>query len=122
MSKSCGDCTICCTGILHHEVYGQKIGRGIDCRFISTSDEKCAIYEFRPEQCVGYKCNWLVIDEWPDELRPDISGLLSYTNRKNGHHVIYTDKSTEFAKNYVKNYFESRDQTFKKIIYINPIK
>ena len=119
--KSCGDCTVCCTGIFHHEVYGQKIGKGVDCRFISKSDDKCAIYEDRPPQCFGFKCLWLSHDSWPDYMKPNISGILAYSNKKNGNHVIYTQKTTEEAKNFVKKYFEERNSTFKTSIYLHPI-
>ena len=118
MAKSCGDCTVCCTSILYHEVYGQKIGDGVDCRFISTSDEKCAIYDFRPEQCVGFKCDWLVRESWPENLRPDISGMLCYTNKKSGSRVIYTKQTKEEDKKFIEEYFSSKNEPLKKYFHL----
>ena len=55
---------------------------GQPCRH--CTQQGCAIYENRPEEpCVRFKCGWLQGEGvFPDELRPDRSGVIVVLGRK----------------------------------------
>jgi Fe-S-cluster containining protein len=121
MGKSCDPCHVCCTGIFQHEVYGQTVGNGIDCRFISTTHNNCSIYEMRPAQCSGFRCLWLSQDSWPEYMKPSVSGVMAYTNKKSGNHVVFTKDTTEEVKKFIETYFKERNMSFRKTIYLHTI-
>lgn len=74
MSKECGTCTACCEGSLHGKVNGHEMSPGVPCFFL---DKGCTIYETRPtEPCRSYQCLWLSIDDCPDYVKPEQSGLI----------------------------------------------
>ena len=119
LKKPCGECYMCCTSILQHEVYGQKIGNGVDCRFISNDpNERCSIYDIRPEHCSGFSCLWQTQESWPDYMQPIKSGIVAFTNKKYGIQVIFTKNTTVEAKEFVEKYFSERKAAYKKIINI----
>ena len=78
--RVCGECTECCTGTLAGEVRGIKFDETTACSFLK--ENKCSIYESRPEDpCKNYSCMWLNDESIPDFMRPDIA------------HVVLTQKS-----------------------------
>jgi len=91
-ARSCGTCTKCCDGYAYADVYGHIMGFGVPCHFVK-SGEGCGIYENRPNFCKTFSCNWLVNDEIPEELKPNITGsmpnLLS-TPESKGYGLAYT--------------------------------
>lgn len=83
MSKTCGECTECCTGTLAGEVQGHKFNETTACFFLE--DSKCTIYATRPDDpCRNYSCMWLNDESIPDFMRPDKSNVvltqLSFNN------------------------------------------
>lgn len=73
--RSCGTCTKCCDGYAYADVYGHIMGFGVPCHFVK-SGEGCGIYENRPNFCKTFVCNWLVNDEIPEELKPNLTGSM----------------------------------------------
>lgn len=69
MTRTCGECTLCCKLISVVELdkdagqrcEHQRMGKG------------CAIYERRPMSCRFWNCRWLVEDDTADLSRPDRS-------------------------------------------------
>ena len=122
--KSCGECYMCCTGILTHVVNGQRVGGDVDCPYISRDvTARCSIYN-QPErapQCDGFACTWLLQDSWPEEMRPDKSGVMGVRKHGQPLRVTYTPHATEYGKQFVDQYAAARSLTVKKIISIYPI-
>lgn len=82
MSKECGTCTACCEGSLHGVIKGNDFGLtqdivlspGVPCFFL---DKGCTVYEIRPtEPCRSFQCIWLSINDCPDYVKPEQSGLI----------------------------------------------
>lgn len=98
LKKSCGDCTVCCSGALSGEAHGHAFFKGRPCFFVTTKG--CSIYEDRPESpCKSFKCGYLSENFFPEYMRPDISGALTtmrvfkYTEK-----VMQDDKEVEVEK------------------------
>lgn len=78
MSRSCGDCTVCCT-YLRISVLEKK---GLTpCQHLKDpapdgyTGSGCSVYETKPDVCHAYHCAWL--DGHGEEAdRPDRSGML----------------------------------------------
>jgi len=95
--KTCGDCSECCKGHLHGEVYGHKFTKGVPCHY---HDNGCSIYENRPESpCKTYQCFWLKDEKFkvPMWLRPDKSGVIATVERL-GKSETYTIILTDTQK------------------------
>ncbi|MDG0991345.1 MAG: hypothetical protein P8O15_02400 [Luminiphilus sp.] len=77
--RSCGGCTACCEGGLWDK--SMKLSAGHACQHISANG--CGIYESRPEKpCRTFRCAWLTeVDQFPDEMRPDLSGVIPVHDR-----------------------------------------
>jgi hypothetical protein len=73
----CGECTVCCSGILEGSIYNTKMGDGVPCHFLQNDSQKncCSIYEKRPSTCKNYYCAYTQ-DFIPNLKRPDINGIL----------------------------------------------
>jgi hypothetical protein len=84
VTKSCGNCSACCSGRLTATVYGHEIFNGRPCAFLL--EKKCSIYNQRPEDpCKKYLCAYLQLDWMPMWMRPDQCGvLISIFKTKNG--------------------------------------
>ena len=78
--RSCGSCTACCEGWLRAEKLDMQPGR--PCQHCTK--QGCAIYPDRPEDpCARFECGWLQDESrFPDELRPDRSGVIVLLGRK----------------------------------------
>lgn len=73
--RRCGNCTVCCSGVLRLEVEGNSIYPGHPCRH--RRGVGCGIYTSRPEVCRSFVCGWLRGDSpLPRWLRPDRSGII----------------------------------------------
>lgn len=82
-NKSCGTCTMCCSGVLSAAVNGEAMYRGKPCKFLnvisscSTSGELsnavkgCTIYEDRPSGCKKYNCLWISEYDIPLFMKPE---------------------------------------------------
>ena len=73
MFRECGDCNLCCKGWLRGSAYGKEFYQGKPCFYLQ--EEKCSIYENRPEACKKYFCAW-VQGLFSEELKPTISGVI----------------------------------------------
>jgi hypothetical protein len=117
MSKSCGDCTVCCSGALKATILEHEIGNGISCPFVCKTG--CIIYETRPENpCKVFKCGWLVHPNIPDYMRPDKSGVILRSFDKGYANILgaqqYSDISDK-ANIWLKKVADSVDYKFEVV-------
>ena len=74
-TRSCGSCTICCSGALRLKVKGHAIEPGKPCPY--SSGAACTIYSDRPDVCRAFVCGWLRDDSpLPAQYRPDKIGII----------------------------------------------
>ena len=73
--RECGDCTLCCHGLVSAEALGYHFYPGQPCHFMGTNG--CTVYKDRPPVCVNFKCAWLRDHQLPEWFRPDLTGFLS---------------------------------------------
>ena len=79
--RQCGDCTMCCSGILNLNRTGIP-DMDYDKTCIYSSGIGCLIYEERPKVCRGYSCSWLK-GNVPEQFRPDkVHALVNATPNK----------------------------------------
>lgn len=79
--KPCGECTACCTGILAGNIYGNIFNKNKQCIFLV--EQKCAIYETRPDTCRNYQCAWSQ-GLLPDWMKPtECNVIISVENENN---------------------------------------
>ena len=79
--NSCGECTECCTGALHANIYGHQMKPGTPCFFLNKLEvHNCSIYGNRPSFCASYKCEWLKQANWPKNLQPKVCGIIVDTH------------------------------------------
>lgn len=88
MTRSCGSCTKCCEGFLRAEVKGPRgftMGEIKDgdvhnpkpCPFV-IKGKGCKQYLIRPKDpCKIFKCEWLINEDMPDNMRPDLSDSIT---------------------------------------------
>jgi len=76
-NRSCDGCVKCCEGWLEGDVRGHKMSSGKPCFYLSSNSLGCAEYDDRPKDpCRDYRCVWLEDETFPDELKPNASGIL----------------------------------------------
>jgi len=76
--KECGSCTECCKGWLVGEALGFRFSPYNPCKFIL--DNKCSIYNIRPNVCKSFKCEWLDNLEMPNDLKPSNNNTIVIPN------------------------------------------
>ena len=78
--RECGTCTKCCEGWLAGDIRGHEMSPGKPCFFLEIGIGKpsgCSDYENRPEYpCKTYKCFWLGDDTFPEEFKPEFTGVI----------------------------------------------
>ena len=74
--RECGECAACCKHLFipANVVSAAAKPAGEACPHLGGAG--CGIYDGRPSVCSRFRCGWLADDEWPDDWRPDVSGLL----------------------------------------------
>lgn len=72
MTRSCGDCQLCCRLLPTRELNKPANTRCPHQRFAKG----CAIYDHRPLPCRLWNCRWLVEDDTDDMPRPDRAGYV----------------------------------------------
>jgi len=72
-TRECGGCTACCEGHLAGTAYGIPFKPGKPCFYLR--EQKCRIYQCRPQVCHRYLCAW-VQGLFPGWLKPTESGVL----------------------------------------------
>ena len=73
--RACGECYACC---VHLGIDALHKHPGQACRHLAGqggATARCGIYDRRPLACATFLCEWR-IGAFPDDFRPDISGLL----------------------------------------------
>ena len=71
--RACGECTLCCIVPAIDTPDFQKLPAST-CRHC---DKGCNIYETRPQTCRSYYCGWRWLEIFPDDWRPDQSGVFA---------------------------------------------
>lgn len=72
VQRRCGGCQLCCIVYTVPEMDKAAQER---CRHLCAAG--CAIHDSpRPEICTAFECEWLRNKKWPDNVRPDKSGLV----------------------------------------------
>ena len=72
--RECSGCTACCEGWLGGEAHGKKFQSGCPCHFKGESG--CSIYDARPQFCKTFNCEWLVNNDLPQWMKPNVSGVI----------------------------------------------
>ena len=77
--RKCGNCSLCCEGIISGEAYGHVFENNIPCYFLTKNNiKKCSIYGNHPPVCKYFKCEWLINRSLPEWVKPNLSGILIY--------------------------------------------
>lgn len=88
MSKECNNCTKCCEGWLAGNIGGLPMHPGKPCFFVDIN-KGCKVYSGRPKNpCKDFLCAWIVIEEMPEQFKPDNSGVLAVKKKNNGNPYI----------------------------------
>lgn len=77
--KECGSCTKCCEGWLGATIYDKEMHKGRPCFYLDKCNNKCAIYEQRPQDpCKDYSCAWLTDEQniFPLWMKPNLSNVI----------------------------------------------
>jgi len=79
--KPCEECTVCCSGILSGNIYGNIFNKNKQCVFLV--EQQCTIYETRPNTCRNYQCAWSQ-GLLPDWMKPSqCNVIISVENENN---------------------------------------
>jgi hypothetical protein len=62
---------------------------GIPCHH--RTDAGCAVHDQRPQSCRNFECFWLLDDSFPDDMRPDLCGVVVSFNEDHDSVVIHVD-------------------------------
>jgi hypothetical protein len=81
--RVCGECTLCCRFFAVPEI--DKPAQEW-CRHCSAAG--CGIYPTRPQPCRNFQCFWLMDASFPEELRPDRSGIVASFNGEDHSSVV----------------------------------
>ena len=90
--RSCGDCTICCSGTLIGDAFGHPFGNGKKCHYLV--ENKCTVYNDRPSTCKKYQCAWSQ-GLLPEHMRPDRCGVIVSVEGNPPHQYLKSIKFTE---------------------------
>lgn len=73
-ARECGACQVCCSVTTIDLPEIQKVS-GSPCRH--SLGGTCAIYDSRPGVCRSFYCGWRLSRDFPDDWRPDLSGIFT---------------------------------------------
>lgn len=73
-ARECGECQVCCITPVIDSPDIQKVC-GSPCRHSLRGG--CDIYETRPHACRDFYCGWRRSRDFPDDWRPDRSGIFA---------------------------------------------
>ena len=85
--RSCGTCTLCCKLLRVPELEKPAGEWCAACR----RGRGCGRYADRPPSCRLFECFWLMEEGFPDELRPDRSGVVIAFNEEPDGVVLHVD-------------------------------
>ena len=95
-SRPCGTCNACCVGFLTAKIYGTPMKSGRPCKFL---DKNCSIYNFRPQLCKDYICEWKGNPIVPDRFKPNNSNVIMHIREKEGYDYLQVfDRNKELHK------------------------
>lgn len=104
MNRSCSGCTKCCDGTLGGNSHGHDFFPGKPCFFVILN-KGCTIYEDRPSpQCTNYQCEWLINEDYPEELKPSLTDMVISNNGSELHVTVNGDKYKPEYLEFVKEY------------------
>jgi hypothetical protein len=71
--RACGECQVCC---ITPQIDTPEIRKtsGVACRNLTGAG--CAIHATRPAVCQGFYCGWRILEDLPNDWRPDRCGVL----------------------------------------------
>lgn len=87
--RECGDCSVCCQGVITGSVNGVDFGHGVPCAYLK--ENKCSIYKDRPFMCQKFQCKWLHDENFPDIFKPNNTDLLVYRFNERISHGVAVD-------------------------------
>lgn len=110
--RDCSNCTKCCDGFTSATIYGHVMGSGVPCHFVNIG-KGCNIYDDRPRLCKTFKCNWLINNDVPEELKPNLTGSMpALTSTPDGvEYILITNVGNdprEDVLDWYKQYSESK--------------
>jgi len=81
VTRSCGNCSLCCDGWVKTSVNGHEIDMGKPCPY--SSGHNCSIHEQRPEDpCRIFFCGWAEPNSrLPEWMKPNECGVIVITGR-----------------------------------------
>lgn len=102
MKRECDECSTCCQGWLYGSVNGHSFYPGKPCHFY---DKKCTIYEKRPQEpCRRYECAWLIDENIPIWMKPNLSKVIISKKEKNNIHYYDIAEAGEKIKSEILNW------------------
>ena len=81
--RSCGPCTICCRFYAVAE-----IAKPVQEWCPHCGPAGCGIHETRPQPCRNFSCFWLMDENFPEDLRPDLCGIVAAFNGEDHESVV----------------------------------
>lgn len=82
--KACGNCTLCCN-VMAVESLQKPVNR--DCQYLAPGNG-CKIHGARPDACKSFNCMYLMVEDLPEELRPDKCGVVFFCVPSQPH-IVY---------------------------------
>jgi hypothetical protein len=78
MTRTCGDCSLCCK-----LPFVEELGKPADtwCTHCKPGRGGCTIYETRPETCKRFECEWLLHEEFGDMWKPTVAKMVMFVSR-----------------------------------------
>ena len=84
--RSCGPCTICCQFFAVPE-----IAKPVSIWCQHCGETGCGIHQTRPQSCRNFECFWLMDETFPEDLRPDLCGVVVSFNEDHDSVVLHVD-------------------------------
>ena len=86
LPRACGSCTLCCA------IFGvPEIAKPIYEPCLQRTAQGCAIHADRPQSCRNFECFWLMDDSFPEDMRPDLCGVVVSWNEDHDSVVLHLD-------------------------------
>ncbi len=112
--RSCDGCTKCCEGWLVANIYGFEMNPTDGaCKFLAKHG--CGIYPIREPLCKNFQCDWKENTRIPLNMKPDISGVIIMSKRKNNF-IYQTMVVAGEVKEYVYDWAKEQAEMGKNII------
>ncbi len=84
--RQCQPCTGCCDGWLQITVEGESCYPGKPCQH--STGAGCDAYESRPEQCIDFRCAWIIENSpLPEWMKPSNSRVVVVLNKFTWHGI-----------------------------------